>query len=258
MEEHAVVKRRCNSHDPASRASLRFRRLALACLLVATLACTSAWAEESGPPSILVRGKAEISAPPDVARFRVEIKSEDQDAKNAAKDNALRSKSVSKALAKALGSHGTISTASYAVSPRYRWNEGQQILIGYQVRNSLQVEASDLERVGALADAALAAGADAIAAMTFTMKDPTSLSAEALALAATRAKEKADAIAASLGLEVVRILRVEERSAAAHPRTFTQQSVRMADAESNPTPISPGPVDVIGEVEMNVEVRFKK
>lgn len=204
---------------------------------------------------IEVSGKATISVPPDVARFLVVIISEDKDAEVAGRENATRTTRVMNALLEAIGDTGSATTASFTVAPRHRWEDGKQILIGVQARYAIQVEANDLTRVGMLADVALAAGATAIEKVSFTVKDPTPLAAVTLALAAGRAKRKAEAMADAVELEVVRIVSIEERGGTPQPR-MARQSFSLA--ESDATPFKPGTVEINAEVVMRVEVGPRK
>jgi uncharacterized protein YggE len=251
-EEHPVMNRK----SVTDRTDSGPRRYSLAAVIAASvvlaLGCASVGAEPGAVQSIEVTGHAEISAPPDIARFQVVINSYNSESKAAATENAQRSQQVTNALSAALGGGDRISTASYSLQPQHRWEDGKQILLHHHARNAIQVEVRDLSSVGTLTDIALEAGADSIDAMTFTLEDSTQLRAVALALAAGRAKQKSDAIADALGLQTVRVLRVEERSGVPQPRH--PRAMRMAAAESAQTPINPGPVRVTGEVVLSVEV----
>ncbi len=218
------------------------------------LAPAPSHADDDGPPAIEVTGRAERSAPPDIARFRVTIKSQNSQANAAAADNARRSDAVMAALAGSVGKGGSATTEGYAVSPRYRWKDGQQILIGYQAHNSIRVEVKELDRVGGVTAAALEAGADAIENLTFTLADDAKLRAEALASASRSARMKADAIAKALGLRIVRVLRVRESGGGATPRPMMRQSMQAMAQDSAPPPITPGPVKVEVQVTLVLEV----
>jgi len=211
-------------------------------------------ADDDGPPAIEVTGRAERSAPPDIARFRVTIKSQNTQANLAAEDNARRSDAVMAALAGSVGKGGSATTEGYAVSPHYRWKDGQQILIGYQAHNSIRVEMRELDRVGGVTAAALDAGADAIENLSFTLADDAKLRAQALASASRSARMKADAIAKALDLRVVRVLRVRESGGGGTPRPVMRQSMQAMAQDSAPPPIAPGPVKVEVQVTLVLEV----
>jgi uncharacterized protein YggE len=216
---------------------------------------TGVHAEEEGPPSILVSGRAELTAPPDFAQFSVQISSRSGDATDAAADNATRSAAVMEALRKAVGEDATLRTESFSVAPEYRYKDGEQTLVGYRALNAIGIELRDPSRVGKVTAAALDAGADTIANLRITLKDDTALRAEALGLAASRARAKANAIAGSLGLKVVRVLRVSENGAESRSRPLMSYDRAAGAASASAPPIAAGPVRVTASVGLRVEIR---
>jgi len=62
-----------------------------------------------------------------------------------------------------------------------------------------------LEIVGRLIDSAMQAGANNVNRLMFTLKDEQGAQLEALRAASAKAKTKAEAIAASLGLKSVKV-----------------------------------------------------
>ena len=233
------------------------RNIAVAIAMASLVATTStAHAEHAAPPSIQVTGHAELSAAPDVAEFTVTIVSKSRDAVAASNDTTQRSDAVIAALRKFVSGAGAVRTEGFAVSPEYRWDRGEQILVGYRAFNRIGVELADLARVGGATAAALDAGADTIADLRFSLKDDTELRARALAMAANRARQKADAIAESLGLRVVRVLSaVEAGSAVGPPRLMQARTSRFAAAEAATTPtIAPGPIEVHASITLTLEI----
>lgn len=226
----------------------------LATVLVLTIPSAPSHAADEGPPSIRVQGQAELSAPPDFAEFSVQVISRSGDATDAAADNATRSAAVLKALRAGIGESGTLRTQSFSVAPQYRWADGEQTLVGYVAHNSIGVELEDLARIGNLTAAALDAGADSIANLQIRLKDDTALRAEALALASSRARAKANSIAQGLGLKVIRVLEVTEHGGAGVPRPLVRQAVQMEAASASAPPIAPGAIRITASVELRVEI----
>ncbi len=184
----------------------------------------------------------------------IRLHTDNPEAKLAAEDNARRSAAVVAAITKSMGKTGSATTEGYAVSPRYRWNDGQQILIGYQAHNSIRVEVAQLDRVGDVTAAAMDAGADAIEDLVFTLENDAKLRAQALALASKSARMKAEAIAQALDLRIVRVLRVSEGGGAGSPRLMMRQSMQAMEQHSVPPPITPGPVKVDVQLTLVLEV----
>jgi uncharacterized protein YggE len=71
------------------------------------------------------------------------------------------------------GSSSTISTMGYSLRPEYQYpREGREPHVsGYVATNTVRVTTPDLDRLGALVDAAIAAGANRIERLRFTLND---------------------------------------------------------------------------------------
>ncbi len=211
--------------------------------------------EADSPPHIQVTGVSELSAAPDLARLRVSIVSDGQDAAKVSEDNARRSSAVEKALDGAVAKAGTVTTESFGISPRHRWRDGEQILVGYRAQNTLLVELEVLDRIAPAIDAAMAAGADAVLNLEFTVRDDTEIRARALSLASRRAREKASAIAEALGAEIVRTLALQEQSSRVRRQPVVMHEMAGAmKADAVPTQVTPGPVKVEAQVTLRVEI----
>jgi uncharacterized protein YggE len=88
------------------------------------------------------------------------------------------------------------------------------------------------------------------------LKDEQGAQLEALRAASAKAKTKAEAIAASLGLKIVKIASITEGERAVQP-VFRQAMAARAEATPAPTPVEPGTVEVRSTVSMTVEVSEK-
>jgi uncharacterized protein YggE len=113
-----------------------------------------------------------------------------------------------------------------------------------------------LDLVGRLIDNAMQAGANNVNRLVFTLKDEQTAQLQALRAASAKAKTKAEAVAASLGLKIVRIVSVTEGERMVQP-IFRQALAARAEAAPAPTPVEPGTVEVRSTVSMTVEVREK-
>lgn len=73
---------------------------------------------------------------------------------------------------KALGvSAEAIRTTHYDLQPEYDYIEGRRTLRGYLARNAVEVRIDDLAQVGAIIDAAVAAGATSVTGVRFDLKN---------------------------------------------------------------------------------------
>jgi uncharacterized protein YggE len=236
-------------------------RILLRRCIIAALAwtvTTTAAAQPAGliPPfSLRVAGDATIAARPDQAELDAVVMTRAETAQSAASANATATTRVLTEMKQRFGSSSTITTMAYSLRPEYRFpREGEQPQIaGYIATNTVHVVTPDLDRVGAIVDAAIAAGSSRIEGLQFTLKDRQAVYLDALRQAAMRARQEADALAAALGLTVSRVLTASEEAAVVRPFVDAVATARLA-AESAPTPVEPATIDVHAGVSLVVEV----
>jgi len=207
-------------------------------------------------PSITVNGEAVIAAEPDLAHIDIGVTTQARTAPEASRENAERLARVLAEVKKLLGKGDEVRTGGYALNPQFRYPQGgKPEIVGYSANNTLRIRTSRLDEVGKLIDTAMQAGANSINRLMFTLKDEEAAKLDALRQATARARFKAEAIAASLGLRVLRIAVVNEGERALQP-VFRQAAVARAEglAAAAPTPVEPGSVEVRASVTLTVEV----
>lgn len=238
-------------------------RLILAALTIFLLAASALHAQQpadkSRPPSITVNGEATIAAEPDQAEIDIGVTTQARTAPEASRENAERLARVLAAVKKLLSRSDEVKTSGYALNPQYRYPQGgKPEIVGYNANNILRIKTAQLDDVGKMIDAAMAAGANNINRLAFTLKDEEAARLNALRQASAKAKAKAEAIAASLGLKILRISSVNEGERSFQPILRQMPMARgEALAARAPTPVEPGTVDVRSTVTMTVEVGEK-
>jgi uncharacterized protein len=211
--------------------------------------------ERPRPPSITVSGEATISAEPNQAQIDIGVVTQARTAPDASKENAERLTRVLAELKKMLGKDDEVKTSGYSLTPTYRYPQGgKPEIVGYSASNTVRIRTGRLDQVGRLIDAAMQAGANNVNRLVFTLKDEHAAQIDALRAASAKAKSKAEAVAASLGLKVLRITSVSEGERAIQP-VFRQALA--ARAEAVPTPVEPGTVEIRSTVMLTVEVGEK-
>jgi uncharacterized protein YggE len=205
-------------------------------------------------PSVQVSGEATIVAAPDQAQIDIGVISQAPASQTAATENAQRSGAVLAALKRVMGSEADIKTISYSLNPDYQYprDGGQPTIAGYTASNIVQVTTNKLEEVGKAIDTAMQAGANTIHRLQFTLKNRDAVLAQALRQAAIEAKSKAEALAAALGLKILRVLSVSEQGPVAVP--IMERMIAKAEAADVQTPIEPGTIEVRATVALTVEV----
>ncbi|HLN85838.1 MAG TPA: SIMPL domain-containing protein [Candidatus Limnocylindrales bacterium] len=208
------------------------------------------------PPSITVNGEATIAAEPDQAQIDIGVTTQARTAPEASRENAERLGRVVAEVKKLLSKTDEVKTSGYALNPQYRYPQGgKPEIVGYLANNIVRIKTAKLDDVGKLIDAAMQAGANNINRLMFTLKDEEAARLDALRQASAKAKAKAEAIAASLGLKILRIASVTEGERTFQP-IYRQTPMARGEAltAQAPTPVEPGTVDVKSTVSLTAEV----
>jgi uncharacterized protein len=231
--------------------------VALAALLsMGIVSHTWAQASARSMSSIRVTGSAVVSVSPDRAYIDVGVTTQSPQSEVAVSQNAGKVDIVLKALRKSLGPGADIKTLAYTLNPEYQSrgvsSGGQQTISGYVATNVVRVTIDDMGRVGSVIDTAAQAGANRVPSIQFALRDEQTVRRQALRDAAIKARADADALAATLGLKVNRIVSVEETGPTAVP---LRQVMFATQVQSTPgTLIQVGSLDVNATVVLTVEV----
>ena len=176
-----------------------------------TTATTGAAGMRMWPTRVSVTGEAKVQAQPDTAIITIAVVTQNASASEAQAENASRSEAVIRAVRAAAGANAEVQTSGYSLQPQYAYKQNESPTItGYTARNSVIVTMSDLQRVGAVIDAATRAGANNIDNLAFTLRKDRPARDQALTDATREAISKAQLIAQALGGRVVRIVEVQE------------------------------------------------
>ncbi len=162
---------------------------------------------------IIVSGEGEVRATPDVLAVTLEVETR---AGTVAEARAMNTEAAAKLIAvlKAGGiAERDIQTRNISVNAEYdRPDRGAPSVAGYVVSNSIRVSLRDLEKAGGTIDDALAAAGDAgrLGGIRFDFSKPAPLYVEARIRACRDAREKAQALAAGMGVKLGKLISVVE------------------------------------------------
>jgi uncharacterized protein YggE len=208
-------------------------------------------------PYVQATGEATVSARPDQAVIEIGVVSQGQTAAAVAAQNARQTDSVLAELAGMLGAGKKIRTTSYSVRPNYQTPKpgAATVIAGYSAANIVEVTLDDLSQVSKVIDSATRSGANVIQKLEYQLKNPSAVREQALGEAAEHAKASAEAIAAGIGLKVVRVLSAEEVTSdedfGMHKRAMPPQP---PPGSAPVTPLEVGMIEVSANVIVRVEV----
>lgn len=193
---------------------------------------------------VAATGRAE--ADPDMAVVRVAVEADGSDADTVRETLAADAAAVHEALLDLGIADDRITTDRYDIRER---RQGR----GYEGTHAYRVEVTDVDRVGEVIDAAVAAGADDVGRATFTLSEPTreDLREAALEDAMENAEREAETIVASLDARLVGVRSVSTADVGVRP-VHSQGAVmeEAADAGGPATDLESGPVTVTARVEV--------
>ncbi len=202
--------------------------------------------------TLQVTGVGTVYAQPDQAVIMLAVQTQAETATQASNDNALLMSKVMDALANLGVSKSSIETVSYSLTPLYEYKQDQTTptkIIGYLVRNAIQVTLTDFSLVGKAIDVSINAGANEVQGVMFTLSNTAlgSIEKQALQSAIQDADGKAKAVAASLGVTLLGPISVT-------PGYIYQPSFEKASISGNQTPIQPGALQVTVNVQITYEI----
>jgi hypothetical protein len=209
--------------------------------------CATLAAPPAAERGIVVIGTGRVAARPDTAvvSLGAEARAPRLADATAEVDRAMRA--VLARVREAGVADADIRTLVYAIEPIAEPRppgEPSVRVAGYRVSNVVQVRIRDARAVARLVDAAVAAGANVVRDVHFTLDDPSRPEAEARALAMRDAAARARQLAAAAGVSLGRLLSVTESSPV---RPLARMSLASA-----PGPVEPGQL----EVTVSVEARY--
>ena len=155
---------------------------------------------DAQPRTLTVSGNASVSRSPDRAWINLAVESPGATAADASDANARAMQAVIAAVRAQGIAAERIQTQRLELRPRYdRPREGEPSIVGYTAVNQVRVRIDDLERVGAVVDAAVTAGANRVTGIAFELADPAEAYHAALRQAIAGAREEAEVAADALG-----------------------------------------------------------
>jgi len=235
-----------------------FRTLvAVTCLAVVLAAAAylgSGWREparaavEADTPTLVVSGQGRVTATPDTASLTLGVITQGPTARAAQEENARVMGRVIAALEHEGVPREQMRTSRLSLSPVWHYpREGKPQLEGYRAQNALTLTTAELDRLGRYVDVAIAAGANSVQGLSFSVKDNQALVLQALELAVKDARAQAEVLAGAAGVTILGIKSIRTSSAEQPVRLLEMTGAMRAD-----TPILPGETEVV----VNVTVEF--
>ncbi len=165
-----------------------------------------------GNSTISVSGTGIIKTEPNQAKVYLGVETQSRNVTEALEENSLKMKSIIKAIKKLGIQKDSIETTYFSVYPIRDYEKSGEDIIGYRASNEITVELHDLDKIGAVIEEAMNAGANKVRRIEFGLTEDKKreVKNEALKEACKDARTKADTIASGLGLKITRIATARE------------------------------------------------
>ena len=178
--------------------------------------------------TVSVTGVGRVAAAADLLALNLAVETQAVSASKALAENNKQVAAVLSALKDRDIQERDIQTTQLSIDPvlaRQDPNDTQPSrIIGYRVRNGLRATVRDVSTAGAVIDAVVHAGGDAIRieGISFSFADPARLLAEARKRAIADARDRAQQLVGGLGVELGNVISISESdpSGGPAPRVF--------------------------------------
>ena len=223
-------------------------------VFVLSLATVPAFAQQlpPSPPVIVTHGEAVIKRAPDQAWVGIAAETRATAPAEAQRTAAEAMKAVQSALGKAGLSGDAIRTTGYSLQPDMEYVNGRGRVRGYIVRNQIEVRVDDLQKLGAVLDAAGGSGATSMSGLRFDLKERDAAEREAMTLAVKDAMARAKALAAGGAVVLGPVLRIEDSGDVRPPMPY--MAMRAEGGAPAQTPIVPGELEIRAQVTVTVKI----
>ena len=212
-------------------------------------------ATQTGSPdrSVTVVGVGKATGKPDIARVTVGIETQAPSLQKAVDENKTKMSGLLDTLKKLGLADKDIHTSNYSVyteratppAPGAEVSTDQMI---YHVTNQVDVTVRDVNQLGDVLDKAVAAGANNIYGVNFSVEDTAKLEADARTKAVADAKSRAENLAQLNGVQLGEVLTVSEViGASAYPMAYDAKGMG-----GGGTPVQPGEL----EMSMSIQITY--
>jgi uncharacterized protein YggE len=231
-------------------------RYAIPLLAAAALAAPVAAAEvqiQAQAPVVELTVSETVNSAPDIAHVGTGVTTRAKSAKEAVRLNAVAMQKVIDRL-KTLGiADKDIQTSNFNLNAQYSYpNGGTPVFTGYEASNQVTAKVRQVDKVGDVLDALVAAGATNINGPSFTLDDDTAAQQAARTRAFQRGQALAQAYARMAGYSGVRLLEVSESVQGSGPRPPVPVAYRAVAAQAK-TPVEAGEVGIT----VNLTVKYE-
>ncbi len=212
--------------------------------------------------TITVSGTGEVIVKPDMATVSFGVVKLSADVTTAQTESATKMEAILQVLKDNGVEDKDIKTTNYNIYPKYEYQNyvsypyGKQVMVGYEVSQTVSVKIRDLSTAGAILAGVGKAGATDISGLNFTVDDEDSIKDQARDLAIKDAKAQAKVLAKSLGVRLIRITSYTEGGV--YPVYYGLEkatAMGIGGGETDAPPVPTGENTITSNISITYEIR---
>lgn len=216
--------------------------------------------------TITVNGHAEEMAIPDIATFSFSVV---EQAKTLAAARELATTKINKVLEILKQNNiaeNDMKTLSYNVYPKYDYEPtvcnasycrgSKQVLLGYEINQTIQVKVRDVSKVGEVFNMVVTAGISNVDNLQFSVDKKEEVQDKARVAAIADARVRAEKLAQSLGVKLIRIVSYSDSNGGYVPMYYAKTANMDAGTSLQAAPQVPtGEQKISSDVSVTYEIR---
>jgi uncharacterized protein YggE len=203
-------------------------------LLLALIVVSSpvaAAAQTPRPPHITVSGEGTASVAPDLAIIQAGMTTQGRTAREASAANSTAMTKVQAALKADGMAERDMQTARFSIRPLHSARrDGDNRITGFEASNQISVKVREIARLATVLDQMIAAGANSISSVHFTVSEHSKLLDQARVDAVADARRKAELLAKAAGAQLGRATAIVENGGGGRPEPVARMAMQAAAA----------------------------
>lgn len=200
---------------------------------------------------ITVHGIGRVTLTPDTAGLSVGVMSQAASAAKAQADASAAMTRIIAALKKLGIADKDLVTQVVGLSPNYVYppGGGNPTITGYVANQNLAVKVRQIDQTGPVIDAAVAAGANTVGGISFSVANPAAATDQARQAAVADARTRAQTLAKAANVTLGAAIAITETSSPETPIPYAADK-----SAGSATPIQVGTTDVVVDVEVTFAI----
>lgn len=202
--------------------------------------------------TITVSGEAKVSQVPDRFHFTVTLEEKGLYVSKLNKAISSKSERIVKQLLESEIKEEDIQSLHVQLNPWYEYTNNQREHKGFVLTRQIRVNVKEVEKFDFLIDMLIKAGASGIDGFRYSLSQPRMSYLDALDLAVTDARFRAEKLAYSVDAQVGKVISIRELGSRGDYAPVREKAMLMADSHGG---YMPGQIDITAYVEVIFELK---